>query len=145
MAKIPVLVRFAAIGSLGAVAGTAAPASDGASFRVTGRVPTICEVSLTTQDAAPLSPGENRIGVMTELCNNVGGYRLILTHPQGFHGGWILVDDRRVPIAEGTGQTVIVDSNSPGYAERELAVFVEGPVTGEFPMTLYAEPKGPIF
>jgi hypothetical protein len=145
MAKTSVLVRFAAIGCMAAVGGTAAPASNGTSFTVTGRVPTICEVSLTTQRNAPLAPGENRIGVMTELCNNVGGYRLILAHPQGFHGGWILVDDRRVPIAEGAGQTVIIDSNTPGYAERQLGVYVEGPVTGEFPMTLYAEPKGPIF
>jgi len=130
--------------SLAAVMLLAEPATAGPVLNIMGRVATVCRVSLDGGAAPTIGEGEQMLGRLTELCNNVEGYRLVLLHPAGLEGAFVVLGGERIPIASGATRTVIVDSNRPAYRERDMTlVLAEGsePVA----VNIEAQPKGAIF
>lgn len=128
--------------SLAAIMLLAEPAAAGPVFNITGRVATVCRVSLAGGGASV--EGEQMLGRLTELCNNVDGYRLVLLHPAGLEGAFVVLDGERIAISADETRTVIVDSNRPAYRERDMTlVLAEGsePVA----VNIEAQPKGMIF
>lgn len=124
---------------------TAAPAAaDGVSIGILGRVSTICRVEVGGPPTPRFEVGETRLGRMTELCNNVEGYRLVLSHPVGLQDAWMVLDGERIPISPTASTTVIVDSNSPAAREREVAIVLSS-ATDTLDLSVRAEAKGMIF
>lgn len=120
-----------------------ATSAEQASVNIVARARTICTVTLPgTQQ--PLQAGQNNFGRMTELCNNIDGYRLVLAHPRGLVGAAVLLDGQRVAISPDANQTVIVDRNYPAYQERQLALELAS-AAPTLPLTIFAEPKGVVF
>jgi len=131
------------LSSLAALMLLAEPAAAGPVIDIMGRVATVCRVSLAGR-ATPVEPGEQMLGRLTELCNNVEGYRLVLLHPAGLEDAYVVLDGERIAIAADATRTVIVDSNRPAYRERDLAlVLAEG--AGAVVVNIEAQPKGMIF
>lgn len=129
--------------SLAAVALLAEPAAAGPVINIMGRVATVCRVSLVG-GASAVEPGEQMLGRLTELCNNVDGYRLVLLHPAGLQDAFVVLDGERIAISSDATRTVIVDSNRPAYRERDMTlVLAEGsePVA----VNIEAQPKGMLF
>lgn len=121
----------------------AEPAAAGPVINIMGRVATVCSVSLV--GGAPLATeGEQMLGRLTELCNNVDGYRLVLLHPAGLEDAFVVLDGERIAISADATRTVIVDSNHAAYRERNLSlVLADGadPVA----VNIEAQPKGMVF
>ncbi|EKY30788.1 hypothetical protein HMPREF0185_00108 [Brevundimonas diminuta 470-4] len=131
------------LSSLAALVLLAEPAAAGPVIDIMGRVATVCRVSLTG-GAMPVEPGEQMLGRLTELCNNVDGYRLVLLHPAGLEDAYVVLDGERIAIAADSTRTVIVDSNRPAYRERDLTlVLAEG--AEAVAVNIEAQPKGMIF
>jgi hypothetical protein len=131
------------LSALAALMLLAQPAVAGTSINIAGRVATICRVSLD-QPATMVESGEQKLGRLTELCNNVEGYRLVLVHPTGLEDAFIVLDGERISISAGASRTVIVDSNQPAFRERELSLVL---ASGAEPVAVIieAQPKGMIF
>jgi hypothetical protein len=129
--------------SMAALMLLAEPAAAGPVINIMGRVATVCRVSLAG-GASTVEPGEQMLGRLTELCNNVEGYRLVLLHPAGLEDAFVVLDGERIAISADATRTVIVDSNRPAYRERDLTlVLAEGsePVA----VNIEAQPKGMLF
>jgi len=120
----------------------AAAGSVSIGIRATAR--TICKVEVGAAAVPAFEAGETELGRMTELCNNVEGYRLILNHPAGLVDAFAVVDGQRVPLSATSTQTIIVDSNHPAFRERNLGIVLSSaqPVLG---LSLRAEAKGMVF
>ncbi|WP_313472125.1 hypothetical protein [Brevundimonas sp.] len=130
--------------SLAAIMLLAEPAAAGPVINIMGRVATVCRVSLAGGGTSAVEPGEQMLGRLTELCNNIDGYRLVLVHPAGLEDAFVVLDGQRIPIAADATRTVIVDSNRPAYRERDLTlVLAEG--TEPVAVNIEAQPKGMIF
>lgn len=126
------------------LSGLAGPAAAfDASIQIFGRVPTICRVEIGGGFNPALTAGEHSLGQMTELCNNVDGYRLVLNHPAGLEGAWFVVDGQRVPLS-GSTHTVVVDSMQPAYRESGIAIVLSEDVSN-LQLSMSAEPKGMVF
>lgn len=130
--------------AVAAASGAQAVAAQDAAVSINARARTICTVELGFGAPAKYEAGFNYLGQMTELCNNVEGYRLVLDHPQGMVGAAILLDGQRIEIAPSASRTVIVDSSQPAYQEREIGLELASGADS-LPMVIYAEPKGMIF
>ena len=137
--------RFVLAGALLLVSATAATAYDGTSISVTGRVPTVCQVSLSSQPVHAMQTGANDLGVMRELCNSLAGYRVTLNHPAGLVDAWVDVGGVRVPISPSQTHTVIVDNRTPAYRERQLRLVLNQAPSADMNLSLEAEPKGAVF
>jgi len=124
---------------------TAATAYDGTSISVTGRVPTVCQVSLSSPPVHAMQTGANDLGVMRELCNSLAGYRVTLNHPAGLIDAWVDVGGVRVPISPSQTHTVIVDNRTPAYRERQLRLVLKQAPSAAMNLSLEAEPKGAVF
>ncbi|MBU1385705.1 MAG: hypothetical protein KKG14_07230 [Alphaproteobacteria bacterium] len=136
-------VRTALTATVIMLAATSA-AADGVSVSIHGRVGTVCRVEVGGPPAPRFEVGETRLGRMTELCNNVDGYRLVLSHPVGLQDAWMVVDGQRIPISPTSSTTVIVDSNGPAAREREVGIVLSS-ASDTLDLTLRAEAKGAIF
>lgn len=136
---------LAMAGVISMLAASAASAADGVSIGLRGRVATICRVEFTSFSSGQLHEGENALGRMTELCNNVEGYRLVLNHPEGLVDAWILLDGQQISLASNSTRTVIVDSHIPAYRERQLSLRLAQDIDAPIPLSLYAEAKGVTF
>lgn len=132
---------------VGAALPVAGAGAEEMSIGIVGRVRTICDVSLAGGATEALHRGDNRLGRMTELCNSVEGYRLVMEHPRGLTNAFVVIGGgRRIPLSEAATSTVIVDSDHPTYVERDLTlVLAETPAGRATSITLYAEPKGVTF
>lgn len=137
--------RFVLAGALLLVPATAATAYDGTSISVTGRVPTVCQVSLSAPPVHVMQTGANDLGVMRELCNSLAGYRVTLNHPAGLVDAWVDVGGVRVPISPSQTHTVIVDNRTPAYRERQLRLVLNQAPSADMDLSLEAEPKGAVF
>jgi len=115
------------------------------SVSFSGRVPTICRVTMSGQAPAVFQAGDNRLGSANELCNSVDGYRIVLTHPTGLRDAWVLVDGARIAISPSATSTVIVDSSHPMDGARELGLHLSESVDGPLPLSLHAEARGMTF
>lgn len=130
--------------SMAAITLLAEPAAAGPVINIMGRVATVCRVSLTGGGVPTVEPGEQMLGRLTELCNNVDGYRLVLLHPAGLEDAFVILDGERIAISANTTRTVIVDSNQAAYRERDLRLML---ADGAEPVAvnIEAQPKGMIF
>ncbi len=136
------IMGLAAATMLGAVLAGQAGAST--SVTIGGRVRTICQVSVSS--AVPVSDAEAHrySGRMSELCNNVEGYQLILRHPQGLENASVELDGQRIALSSQSTQTVIVDSQHPAARDRNFVLsFDAAAAVGDF--NIEAQPKGPRF
>ena len=122
----------------------AQPAAAGPVINIMGRVATVCRVSLAGGSPQVAENGERDLGRLTELCNNVDGYRLVLLHPSGLEDAAVMVDGQRIPISPDSTRTIIVDSNHADYRDRNLTLLVADN-TLSVPVNLEAQPKGMIF
>lgn len=120
---------------------TPAYAAAASSFTVTGVVPTVCRASIDG-DFSPLHAGLNDLGRITELCNDVDGYRLVLSHPAGVEDASMLIDGQQIAIEPDAVETVLVDSNVPADRQRHLQLVLGDSVPDLTRLTIYAEPKG---
>jgi hypothetical protein len=116
----------------------------GVSVGIRGTVRTICRVEVGAAAVPAFQAGETGLGRMTELCNNVEGYRLILIHPAGLVDAFAVVDGQRVPLSSTATQTIIVDSNQPAFRERDLGIILSSGQTA-MGLSLRAEAKGMMF
>lgn len=138
--KIGALMGAIALGSA-----TSATAYDNASISITGRVPTVCQVSITAGSDHSMVAGANDLGVMKELCNSMAGYTVTLNHPAGLVDAWVDVGGVRVPISPNETHTVIVDNRSAAYRERPLRLVLNQAPDAAMNLSLDAEPKGEVF
>ncbi|WP_395397542.1 hypothetical protein WBP07_23640 [Novosphingobium sp. BL-8A] len=124
---------------------TSANAYDGASISISGRVPTVCQVSVAGSRMQALQTGANDLGVMHELCNDISGYTVTLYHPAGLIDAWVDVGGVRVPISPNETHTVIVDNRMPAYREQPLRLVLNQTPDESMNLSLEAEPKGAVF
>jgi hypothetical protein len=124
---------------------TAASAYDRASIAVSGRVPTVCRVTMAAAPAHAIQTGANDLGTMHELCNSLAGYTVTLNHPAGLINAWVEVGGVRVPLASDRTHTVIVDNRAPAFRERQLRLILNQAPSEEMNLSLEAEPKGEVF
>ena len=122
----------------------AQPAAAGPVINIMGRVATVCRVSLAGGSPLITENGERDLGRLTELCNNVDGYRLVLLHPAGLEDAAVIVDGERIAISPDSTRTVMVDSNHADYRDRNLTLLVADN-TLAVPINIEAQPKGMIF
>ena len=115
------------------------------SLTISGRVPTVCEVGISSPSLPQFNGGSNNLGTLTELCNNVDGYTVTLHHPEGLTDAWIDLGDRQVPISSRATETVIVDNDEPAYRERPVRLILAQAPGGTIRLSLDAQPKGTIF
>lgn len=136
----------AALVAIAAVA-TPAAASDGTSFAIFARVPTVCQVSVASNSSLPFQAGANNLGTMTELCNSMAGYTVTLNHPAGLTDAWVEIGSARVPLSATATHTVIVDAASAEFRERPLRLVLSDDDLhgGDVTLSLDAQPKGPVF
>jgi len=82
-------------------------------------VPVYCNIDLFPASAQ--APGGNvvHLGTSQELCNAPRGYRVVLDHPAHLPAAAVLSDGLRIPLTE-TGETVLWDSDRPGFERRQL-------------------------
>ncbi len=118
-------------------------AADGVSIGINATARTICRVEVGAAATPTFEAGETALGRMTELCNNVEGYRLILIHPAGLVDAFAVVDGQRVPLSS-AGQTVIVDSDQPAARARDIGIVLSTRQDG-LTLGLRAEAKGMTF
>jgi len=144
MTKSRLGVYAAMIAMSGALA-TPAFAADGVSISFSGRVPTVCRVSMASGTMQPLREGTNELGRTSELCNSEDGYRLVLNHPAGLTNAFAMVDGTPVPLSASATSTVIVDSSEPADRQRQLALVLAAPLDDPFAISLTAEAKGAIY
>jgi len=144
MAALHTRLRTVGMALLASAAAASPVAADSVSIGITAHVRTICKVEVAAAAVSELQSGETSLGRMTELCNNLEGYQLVLTHPAGLVDAWAVVDGVRVPISAAGTETVIVDSNAPAYRERSLGIILPSgqPNLG---LSLRAEAKGIIY
>ena len=136
-------VKFLVIGAMLYLGGGSAAAQD-QSIAINARVKTICKVDIHFNPPLRYAAGINHLGQITELCNNVEGYILVLDHPRGMTGAALLLDGQRVEIADDANRTVIVDSRQPAFKQREVGLEL-AQMAEIMPMIIYAEPKGMVF
>lgn len=85
-------------------------------------VPVYCNVGLLP--SLGFSSGESgviHLGTSQELCNAPRGYRVILEHPVDMPEAAVISDAMRIPLSE-SGETVLVNSDHPGFQFRDLAL-----------------------
>jgi hypothetical protein len=126
------------------IAPTGAVAADGGAattIRLHGIVPTICRAQFSNAQATPNGSTVD-LGTLSELCNNLGGYRVVLSHAAGLENGTITVDGRTFPLGV-SGYTVITDATGPAVVQRSVSI----DFGADAPMTLGVriEPKGAIY
>jgi len=116
---------FAAVAALAATT-LAAPASTGQiskTIHLRAHVPVYCNVGWFPQVGAVSTGGTVDLGMTEELCNAPRGYRVILQHPTDVPDAAIVIDANRIPLSD-SGETVLSDSDQPGFHVRQLAIDV---------------------
>jgi hypothetical protein len=86
-------------------------------------VPIYCNVDLVPALSVPGADGVINLGTSRELCNAPHGYRIILEHPANMVDAAIISDANRIPLSQ-SGETVVWNSDQPGFELRQLALFL---------------------
>lgn len=114
------------------------------SINIRGIVPTICNVRFGGA-IANVQGNAIDLGLMTQMCNDAAGYKVVLHTPSGLSNATFVYGAMRVPLSE-SGETVIIDTNAPnfshGHAEIQLG---EETLPQNFALRIQAEPKGTIY
>jgi hypothetical protein len=90
-------------------------------INLTANVPYYCNVELIPAAATAPEAGLVHLGTSRELCNSPHGYRIILQHPVDMVDAAIISDASRIPLSP-SGETVIWNSDQPGFEMRQLAL-----------------------
>lgn len=111
-----------AMSALAVVTLSATPANSvPTTIHLRAHVPVYCNVELFPS----LTPGEAEgvinLGTSQELCNAPNGYRIILQHPEDLGDAAIVSDSQRIPLSQ-SGETVVWNSDQPGFEMRHLAL-----------------------
>ncbi len=117
------IIRKGALGTLAITAMAATPSAGSVSntIHLRAHVPIYCNVDLVaTPTITPLN-GVVSLGMSQEFCNSPRGYRIILQHPTDMAGAAALSDAYRIPLSQ-SGETVLSDSDQPGFHLRQLAL-----------------------
>jgi len=138
------ILKTATLAAAVSLLGVAPAFAGGVSIGIRATARTICRVEVGAAVIPAFETGETGLGRMTELCNNVEGYRLILNHPVGLVDAFAVVDGQRVPLSSTATQTVIIDSNQPAFRQRDLGIILSSPQDA-MSLSLRAEAKGMIF
>lgn len=145
-AKIGLQRGMAAIAiAIGLGAATTPAAADviSSEMRITGIVPTICNVRFGNM----MSPTNSQVidlGAMTQLCNDGAGYRIILRTPAGLSQATFVYGSNRIALSD-SGETVIVDSNMPNFSVDHARIELNGAAQENFALSIEAQPKGMIY
>lgn len=138
------IARKIALGLILACAATPAAQAEEVSVTILAHARTVCTADLSASAPARLEAGQTMLGSIRELCNDVEGYRIVLTHPRGLVGAAVMLDGQRVPIATDASETVIVDAPHDGQRQRQFGLELAEAVDG-LQLGLIAEPKGMTF
>ncbi len=111
---------------------------------ISARASTVCRIDVSGTAPAALPAGETALGRMTELCNSADGYRLVVRHPRELEDAYIIVDGLRIALAASAEETVIVDSDLPGFRERSIAISLADGLD-RAGLSFEARPKGLTF
>jgi len=84
-------------------------------------VPIYCNVDLVPALSPAGGDGLISLGTSQELCNAPHGYRIILEHPANMVDAAIVSDANRIPLSQ-SGETVVWNSDQPGFETRQLAL-----------------------
>lgn len=120
-----------------------AVADEGARIGIRATVPTICRVDLA-QSILTRGVEEYDLGEVKELCNNIGGYQIVLSHPQGLTDAEAIVDGVVVPLSA-SGRTVLVESNVPAERRRQIRLTLGQDASLVTHIGLQAIPKGFVY
>jgi hypothetical protein len=104
-------------------------------------VPTICRAQFTAGAAQP-DQSVVDLGVLTELCNNLGGYRVVLRHASDLTGGTVTVDGETKSLSS-TGFTVITDAAGPAAVAKSVSIDFGSNAPGSIGVMI--QPKGAVF
>lgn len=139
--KLPLFVAGAALAAAFPVA--AEPVSN--ELRISGVVPTICNVSFGAGMASS-SGSTIDLGTMSRFCNDSAGYRVVLQTPHGLSNATFVYGSVRVPLSV-DGETVIIDSSQPELGAEPAHIEIAGKTAlpDAFNLSVRAEPKGAIY
>lgn len=130
-----------------AITGTTPVAADvvTSSIQIRGIVPTICNVRFGGA-IANVEGNAINLGMMTQMCNDAAGYKVVLHTPAGLNNATFVYGTMRVPLSE-SGETVIIDTNSPNWSRTPAEIQLGGSeeLPDNFALHIQAEPKGTIY
>lgn len=107
-------------------------------FTIRGVVRTICRVELAQTSATDDGVLQAQ---MSELCNQMGGYRVVLQHREGLDNARIFFNGASIPLSGGT-ETVLVERSGPRDFVSQVSLdFSEVPPDMRT-VSLRAEPRG---
>ena len=114
-------------------------------LRITGVVPTICNVSFRAGMATSTGSAID-LGTMSRFCNDSAGYRVVLQTPHGLSNATFVYGSVRVPLSA-DGETVIIDSSQPELGAEPARIEIDGKAAlpDNFNLSVRAEPKGTIY
>lgn len=112
-------------------------------FRLRATVKTVCRVEFSGL-GGQVRDGAIDLGAMTRLCNDRGGYRLILQHAPGMAGTMFVIDGQAVPLSAGT-ETVLLDENHPVFKISSASLALRDGAGSIPSLSFRIEPKGQIF
>ena len=138
MRTIRTLAAVAAV-----ISGLAAGPVSADTIMISARASTICRIDFAGATPTTLPAGETALGSMTELCNSADGYRLVMRHPTGLTDAWLVIDGQRIALSDAS-ETVLFDSDLPGYRQRSISIALASDldVAG---LSFSAQPKGVIY
>lgn len=119
------------------------PAVAGA-VTISARASTICRVDISPGPSAAAGDGIRPLGRLTELCNSADGYRLVLAHPKGLVDAAVVVDGHRIQIEASDQETIIVDSDLPGFRQRSIGIETDKAIELA-DLQFQVQPKGAIY
>lgn len=107
--------------AIAALSATPSTGSVSRSVYLRAFVPVYCNVELQPSIGVAADQGVIDLGRSQEFCNAPRGYRIILQHPTDMPHAAIISDTVRIPLSE-SGETVLADSDHPGFQFRDLAL-----------------------
>ena len=137
------LLMIPAIALIGGLPTGAAQAESNTTIGIRGIVRTVCRVEFN-QASAPVSGDTVDLGRMTQLCNNIDGYRVVMQHPAGLGGATVSIDGIEAPLSSGT-ETVLVDSTHPAFRTNDVRLHLAGADAGQLNLAFRIEPKGAVY
>lgn len=138
MINSKLFMGFAALSIIGTSIGSSlASANPGRhSVRISGYVPTVCNVKFSAQPVLVTNNTYN-FGTMREFCNSASGYRIIAEGGAELSGAVMRVAG--VPVVFNTsGNAVLVESANPALVTRNLVLTTNAPISGSVSIRIEA-------
>ncbi len=109
------------VGAVACLSAIPAVASVAGTIYLHATVPVYCNVELFPSGMGSSGNGLIPLGTSQELCNSPRGYRIILDHPANMALAAVVSDTSRIPLSQ-SGETVLWDSDQPGFEQRQLSL-----------------------